>query len=310
MQSALPTSTSNLPRNEVAADSDMPVALTVLLPAFNEEAALGPVVTEVRRVMAAIGSNYEILVVDDASTDGTAAQARALGARLVSRAQQGGSGASRKTGVLAARGEIILMMDADGTYDAEDFPKLLEHFPAWDQVNGARVSEEGTLKALRVPAKWMIRQVACLLAGRRIPDLNTGMKAFKREPMLRYLWVVPDGFSCVTSMTLAFLTNGHPVRWVRVNYRPRIGRSKFRPLRDGTRYLITVVRMITYFRPLRVFGPMALLLFVTSALKAAHDLQVVGAGLQESTIVLSVAALMVLVLGLLADLIVAQKRLS
>lgn len=309
MQSAVGPNATSLPRNEVTAESTQPVAVTILLPAFNEEAALTPVVEEIRRVLSAQPISYEILVVDDASSDATAARATSLGVRLVRRAQQGGSGASRKTGVKAARGEIIVMLDADGTYDAADIPKLLEHFPAWDQVNGDRATEEGYWKVLRVPAKWMIRQLACLLAGRYIPDLNTGLKAFKREPMMRYLWVVPDGFSCVTSMTLAFMTNGHPVRWVRVNYRPRIGESKFRPVRDGTRYLVTVVRMITYFRPLRVFGPLALALLLGSGAKAWHDLEVVNSGLQESTIIMSVGALLVLILGLLADLIVAQKRL-
>lgn len=301
---------ADIPTTEVAATDQRTVDITVLLPAWNEEAAVGPVIREVRAVMAGRTENYEILLIDDASTDGTAATAEALGARVVRRALQGGSGASRKTGVREARGPLIVMMDTDGSYDAADIPKLLALFPRWDQVNGDRASEKGTLKALRVPAKWFIRRVAILLAGRHIPDLNTGLKAFKREPMLRYLWVVPDGFSCVTSMTLAFMTNGQAVTWVPVNYRPRIGVSKFRPFRDGARYLATVVRMVTYFRPLRVFGPLGLLLIAGSVAKGVHDLAVVEKGLQESTIVLSVGGLLVLLLGLLADLIVAQKKLQ
>jgi glycosyltransferase involved in cell wall biosynthesis len=298
------------PASEVPAGDPRPVDVTILLPAWNEEAAVGPVIREVRAAMTQRRESYEILLVDDASQDGTAAAATALGARVVRRTQQGGSGAARKTGVREARGSIIVMMDTDGSYDAADIPKVLDRFPAWDQVNGDRASEKGTLKALRVPAKWCIRQLACFLAGRHIPDLNTGLKAFKREPMLRYLWVVPDGFSCVTSMTLAFMTNGHAVCWVPINYRPRIGISKFHPIKDSARYLTTVVRMVTYFKPLRVFGPLGLLLLLGSVAKAAHDLLVIEKGLQESTIILSVAGLLVLLLGLLADLIVAQKKLS
>src|SRR5690606_28327430 len=118
-------------------------------------------------------------------------------------------------------------------------------------------SEQGTHKFFRVPAKWFIRKFAIYLSGTPIPDLNTGLKAFKRSVMLRYLWLMPDGFSCVTSMTLAFLTNGHPVKYVSTPYYKRIGVSKFHPLKDTAKYMATVLRMCAYFRPLRVFGPLA-----------------------------------------------------
>ena len=134
---------------------------------------------------------------------------------------------------------------------------MLPHFPAYDQVNGARTSEQGTLPWLRRPAKWFIRKLACYLTGHKIPDLNTGLKAFKRDAMLPWLWVVPDGFSCVTTMTLAFLTNGYAVKYVPTPYRPRIGRSKFHPIKDTLSYLSTVLRMVLYFRPLKVFLPLS-----------------------------------------------------
>ena len=298
------------PAFEVGPEEERAVEVTVLLPAYNEEAAMEPVISEIREVMGEGPHVYEILVVDDQSTDDTAAIAEALGTRVVRRPLNGGSGASRKTGTRAARGEIIVMLDADGTYVAAGIPELLAHFPEYDQVNGARRTEEGTIKWLRVPAKWAIRMLACYLARTHIPDLNTGLKAFKREPMLRYLWVVPDGFSCVTSMTLAFLTNGHAVKYIDVDYRKRIGKSKFHPVKDTRRYLTTVVRMVMYFRPLRVFGPFAGLLFLLTVLKAIYDVSVVAAGLQESTLIMAMTSVIVLTTGMLADLIVAQRRLG
>src|SRR5688572_23244287 len=123
------------------------------------------------------------------------------------------------------------MLDADGSYDCKEIPRLLALLDRFEQVNGARTSEQGTTRWLRQPTKWAIRTLASYLTGRAIPDLNTGLKAFRRSTMLRYLHLMPHGFSCVSTMTLAFLTNDHPTTWVPVEYRPRIGKSKFRPVR-------------------------------------------------------------------------------
>jgi glycosyltransferase involved in cell wall biosynthesis len=285
------------------------VDLSVVLPCYDEQDAIGPVIGELRGALAGWDGTWEILVVDDGSTDASVARAEACGVRVVRRAENAGAGAARRTGIREARGRWVAMMDADGSYVPKHLPELLSFLPEWDQVNGARTSEQGTLPWLRAPAKWLIRKLAEWIAGRRIPDLNTGMKVFKREPMLRYLWAIPDGFSCVSSMTLAFLCNGHPVRWVPVEYRPRIGRSKFHPVRDAAQYLATVVRIVTYFRPLRVFMPLALALGALGVGRGLYDWGVSPAGtLQEADIVLMLAAVMVGAMGLLADLIVAQRR--
>lgn len=287
-----------------------PPDVTILLPAYNEAEAIAQVIAEVRAVLDGADIAHEILVVDDCSTDGTAQLAADAGARVERHAMNLGSGAARRTGILAARGRIVVMMDADGSYDPATIPEMLRHFPAFDQVNGARDREMGTLRPLRASAKWVIRKIAEYLAGRRIPDLNTGLKAFKRDVMLQYLWVLPDGFSCVTTMTLAFLTAGHPVHYVPTVYRRRIGQSKFRPVRDTANYLHTVLRMITFFRPMRVYGPVALLLLGIGAFMSAYH--VFGRpdkpSLEESDIVLLCAGIIVGAIGLLADLIVASRR--
>lgn len=290
---------------------DEPLDLSVILPCFNEQEAIAPVVGEIRQALAGWPGTWELMVVDDASSDDTVARARALDVRVVSRPENGGAGAARKTGIAHARGELIAMLDADGTYVAAHLPELLAYFPRYDQVNGARTSEQGTMKLLRTPAKWSIRKLAQWVSRKRIPDLNTGMKVFKRDLMKRYVWAIPDGFSCVTSMSLAFLCNGHAVRYVPVEYRKRIGKSKFHPVRDTASYLTTVLRVVMYFRPLRVFGPLALLLIGLAIVKGAWDWGFSRARtLQESDIILAVAGVVVLSLGLLADLIVAQRRAS
>lgn len=282
--------------------------VTILMPCYNEAEALPSVVAEIRVAMKDAGFSYEILVVDDQSSDNSVAVAEGLGCRVIRRKLRRGAGAARKTGILAAAGKVIVMLDADGTYVAGDIPKMLAYFPEYDQVNGARTSEQGTWALLRMPAKWLIRLLASYLAKYPIPDLNTGLKAFKREPMLGYLWTIPDGFSCVSSMTLAFLCNGHAVKYIPTEYRKRIGRSKFHPVKDTYNYIVTVFRLITYFEPLRVFFPAAMLLILGGILKSLHDYYFVLGRLQLSDIILIVTGVVVGFQGLLADLIVAQAR--
>jgi glycosyltransferase involved in cell wall biosynthesis len=297
-----------------AAEVAAPWQLTVLLPAYNEQDAVRQVLQEVVEALAQESIRYEILVVDDGSTDGTAELAEDFAAscwhcpvRVVRCPENRGAGAARKVGIRHARGEIIVMLDADGSYPAAPIPELLSHFPAYDQVNGARTSEQGTLPWLRLPAKWLIRKLASYLTGHKIPDLNTGLKAFKREAMLPWLWVVPNGFSCVTTMTLAFLTNGYAVKYVPVEYRPRIGKSKFHPIKDTIAYLSTVLRMVLYFRPLKVFLPLSGLVIGAGILKSVLSFLVTGS-MQESDIVILVAGFMTCMLGLLAEVIVAHHR--
>jgi len=281
--------------------------VSVVLPSYNEELAIGKVIDDINQVMLQAKYDYEILVVDDHSTDQTAKIADDRGVRVIRRSVNAGAGAARRTGIRAATGDVIVMLDADGTYECKDIPKLLEHFPAFDQVNGARTSEKGTLKFLRFPAKWIIRQLACYLTGVNIPDLNTGLKAFKRDVMLKYLWVLPDGFSCVTTMTLAFLCNGYAVKYIPTDYHPRIGLSKFHPIRDTANYINVIVRMVMYFKPLRVFLPASGILFLAAILKTIESVMDTGT-MQESDIIIFMTAIMVFSLGLIADLIVAHRK--
>ncbi|CAN5247038.1 N/A [soil metagenome] len=287
-----------------------PGFISIVLPCYNEEKAVAKVVGQVRHVMTGTGRPFEILVIDDASTDRTAEiVARMPDVRIITHAINQGSGASRRTGTINARGEIIVMLDADGTYEARTIPKMLDLFPEYDQVNGARTSEKGTLKFIRMPTKWILRQLAIYISGHHIPDLNTGLKAYKRDVMLKYLWVLPDGFSCVTSMTLAFLTNGHPVKYVSTPYYKRIGKSKFHPVHDTAKYLTTILRVMTFFRPLRVYLPVALLMIGGGILKSFFDFFLLAKhSLQESDIILICVGVLLGGVGLLAELIVAQSR--
>ncbi|HSK91145.1 MAG TPA: glycosyltransferase family 2 protein [Euzebyales bacterium] len=285
--------------------------VTVVLPAYNEA---GHVVAEVDRITAALKAtdySFEILVIDDGSTDGTGDQVAGLPfVRLLRFPTNRGSGTARRIGTMEAYGRYVVWTDADMTYPNERIPELIDRLVAGDvhQVVGARTSEEGTLKFLRVPAKWLIRRLAEYLSQSRIPDLNSGLRAFSKEHAQPYLGLLPTGFSCVTTITLAFLANGLIVQYVPIAYAPREGRSHFHPVKDAYRYILQVVRMVTFFEPLRVFGPVALTLLTVGTGKIIFDVMTKSLRITTNAVLLLLSGLILFSLGLLADLIVRTNR--
>jgi glycosyltransferase involved in cell wall biosynthesis len=287
------------------------VLVSVVIPMYNEQEAITEELQTVLETMDGSGLPYEIIVVDDGSSDRSPEIAQGFeGVHVIRHPYNRGVGAARSTGLKAARGDIVVMTDADGTYPDRDIPKLLARIldEGFDMVIGARRSEEGTLRWLRSPAKWFIRQLASYLMNIAIPDLNSGLRAFRRDIALRYLNILPTTHSWVSTITLAFLSDRHPVTWVPIDYFPRKGRSTFHPIGDTYNYLTLVVRTTTYFRPLKVFLPIALVLSVLGIVKAIYDV-VVWRALQESELLMITAGFMVGMMGLLADLIVAQHRI-
>lgn len=284
------------------------VQLSVVLPAFNEQAAVSSVLAELAEVLSTAVQSFELIVVDDGSQDDTAILAERAGAIVIRRPERGGYGAAVKTGIRAAYGAWVALLDADGSYDPKALPGLLALLPAYDQASGARINECGSMAYARRPAKWLITKLAEWISGQRIMDLNSGMKVFKRGPALGYLWTLPDGFSASTSLTLAFLCDGRLVAYVPVPYRPRIGRSKFHALHDTLRYLATIGRMILYFRPLRVFLPLAAAVLLVSVPLAVWHMLYSPRGLHDADVILLSLAVLTGSFGLLAELIVAQRR--
>jgi glycosyltransferase involved in cell wall biosynthesis len=285
------------------------VDVSVVLPVFNEA---GHVVDEIKRIRAGLersAHRFEIIVVDDGSTDGSADQvATQPDVRLIRFRRNRGTGTARRAGTEAARGDIVVWTDADMTYPNEDIARLVDALDGWDQVVGARTSEHGTARALRVPAKWFMRRLASHLTETPIPDLNSGFRAFRRSVGEQFLHLLPAGFSCVSTMTLAFLSNGYGVRHVPIAYADRSGRSKFRWWSDSRRYLTQVIRMIMTFNPLRVFMPLGLLLGGAGTAKLAYDLVDHPYRVATDTLLVLFAALQVVVVGLLADLVVRLSR--
>ena len=228
-----------------------PPSVSVIIPAYNEEEAIGPLVAEVKKA----GRWREVLVVDDASTDRTAERAEAAGARVVRHPYNKGNGAAVKTGVREARGEAVLLMDGDGQHDPADMSRLAEPLGVYDMVIGARAAaDQAPVRAL---GNAIFNRLASWLTGRPIPDLTSGFRAARRDRMLEVLPLLPNGFSYPTTSCLAFLKAGHNVAFVSVTARAGTGRSKIRAARDGVRFLLIILKIITLYSPLKIFFPLS-----------------------------------------------------
>lgn len=285
------------------------VDVSIVLPVYNEVGHLQDEIKRIRTAMDASSYSYEIIAVDDGSTDGSGDELRRIeGIRLLQFAQNRGSGSARRAGTAAARGAVVVWSDVDMTYPNDRIPELVGAMAGFDQVVGARTSEKGTVRLLRTPAKWFIRKLASYLTGVAIPDLNSGFRAFRRSVGAQFLYLLPRGFSCVTTLTMTFLTNGYSVRYVPIDYAARAGTSKFHWWADTRRYLLQVVRLVLMYEPLRVFGPAASLVGVVGAGKLVYDVVAKDFRIATNTIVILGLASALALVGLLADLLVQLNR--
>lgn len=233
-----------------------PAQVSVVIPAYNEEGAIAEVVGRVK----AHGGWREVLVVDDGSSDATAERAAAAGARVVRHPYNKGNGAAVKTGIREAQGEFVLLMDADGQHDPEDMHRLIVPLGVHDMVIGARAGKDQT--ATRAFGNALYRGLASWLTSRPIPDLTSGFRAARRERLLEILHLLPNGFSYPTTSCLAFLKAGYNVAFEPVKARPRVGSSKIRVARDGVKFFLIILKIVTLYSPLKVFFPISAVSFL------------------------------------------------
>jgi len=285
--------------------------VSVVLPVYNERGHVRDEIDRIRRALTASPYSFEIIVVDDGSDDGSEAELPAIeGIRLIRYNRNRGTGAARRTGTTAARGRVVVWTDADMSYPNDEIPMLVKELDGHDQVVGARRTEEGTQRLLRVPAKWFIRKLASYLTETHIPDLNSGLRAFRRSVGMQYVHQLPAGFSCVTTLTMSFLANGYSVKYVPIDYRPRAGKSKFHWWRDTKRYILQVVRLTLSYNPLKVFLPIGLVLLGVGLGKLVYDWVEKDFRLAANTLLILFASLQAITVGLLADLVVRATKPS
>lgn len=275
----------------------------MVIPAYNEEQGIGKVLEDLKERLKELDIPREFIVVDDGSTDGTKEVLSTIESIRVIRHQRNmGYGAAIKTGMEEARYEWVGITDADGTYPNGKIPELLSAMGENDMVVGARVGKGVSIPWVRRPAKWILSQLANYLAQQKIPDLNSGLRIFKKQAAECFLKILPDRFSFTTTITLAMLSNNYKVLFVPIDYHPRTGKSKIRPLYDTMNFLQLIVRTILYFDPLRIFLPVGTGLLLTSTTLFVLRL-IKGGGYGVTIPMFLLAGIQVLAIGMLADLI-------
>lgn len=275
-------------------------SLSIVIPAKNEAAAIGGVVAAARRHYP----DAEIIVVDDGSTDETATVAAAAGATVVRHPESLGNGAAVKAGARVASGDIIAFMDGDGQHDAGEFNRLLAKLDeGFDMVIGARRSGSHA-NVGRLWANGIYNVVASWLTGRPIPDLTSGFRVVRADLFKRFLYLLPNGFSYPTTITMAFLRAGFPIRFEPIPVAKRIGKSHIRPIRDGVRFMVIIFKIATLYSPLKIFLPISGLFFATGLGYYIYTYVTAGRFTNMSLLVFS-ASVIIFLIGLISEQITA-----
>jgi glycosyltransferase involved in cell wall biosynthesis len=278
-----------------------PSAVSIVIPAYNEADVIGEVVG----ALNAAARWHEVIVVDDGSRDGTGAAATSAGAIVVAHPYNKGNGAAVKSGIRRATGEFVLILDGDGQHRPEDARRLVSRLGEYDLVIGARSATTQASRARRV-GNAALNQLATYLTGREIPDLTSGFRGARRECLREFIHLLPNGFSTPTTTTLAFLKAGYNVAFEPVEARSRVGQSKIRFARDGAKFLIIILKIITLFSPLRIFLPISIASFL---LGTAYALWTIAtqSHVTNSSVLLIMLAVIVFLVGLVSEQISALR---
>jgi glycosyltransferase involved in cell wall biosynthesis len=281
--------------------------ISIVIPVYNEAESVARVIDEVHVAMHAVSEPYEIIVVDDGSTDNSAAVLRhRADITLLSHGVNRGYGRALKTAIAHAGGEWIAICDADATYPVSALSSLLEARKDNDMVVGSRTQTRNISRPRRV-GQWILKRMVHALVRVQVPDLNSGFRVFRRELAEEFWGLLPDGFSFTTTITVASLSAQRDVVYVPIDYHKRVGKSSIHPVKDFHNFMMLIIMTATYFRPLKFYVPVAYVLFALGILRALRDIFVLDrlAGLSA---VLLVLAVQVWFFGLLADIVVKRSE--
>ena len=278
-----------------------PSAVSVVVPAFNEAGGIEEVVS----ALAKAGPWREIIVVDDGSTDATAERAAAAGAVVVRHPYNKGNGAAVKSGIRRATGEFVMIIDGDGQHRADDARRIVSRLGEYDLVIGARAATTQATLVRRL-GNAALNGFASYLTGRSIPDLTSGFRGARRECLLEFLHLLPNGFSTPTTTTLAFIKAGYSVAFEPTEARQRVGNSKIKLARDGAKFLMIILKIVTIFSPLRVFLPISLTSFAVGMAYALWTIYY-QSHVTNSSVLLIMLAVIVFLVGLVSEQISALR---
>jgi glycosyltransferase involved in cell wall biosynthesis len=283
------------------AETNRKPAVTVVLPAFNEAEVVGKTVKRIRE----LHPDFEILVVDDGSTDSTMQAAMDAGANVWPHPYNMGNGAAVKSGLRAARGDYVVLMDADGQHDPADIARLLEYADRFDMVVGARTKASKT-KAHRNLANSIYNRFASYVTKFKIEDLTSGFRVMRRATVEQYIYLLPNTFSYPSTITMAYLRSGRSVTYVPIETARRVGKSKIKLVRDGTRFLLIITKIATLFAPLRIFMPVSLVFFLLGLGYYAFTYLTQGRFTNMSALLLN-SAVIVFLIGLVSEQVTQLK---
>ena len=282
--------------------------ISIIIPVYNEEKAIRRTIEDIKRAIKNLKEHINIIIVNDGSTDKTAEILSTIkGIKIINFPKNKGYGTSLKTAIKNTTSYYILIIDGDGTYPASSIPALINYSKKYDMVVGARTGKKVRIPFFRKPAKWFLKRFAEYLARTKIPDLNSGLRIFKRDIALRFMNLFPNGFSFTTTLTLACLTNDYSVKYMPINYFKRKGKSAIHPIKDFMGFVNLIFMLTIFFKPLNVFIPISILIFIAGVLKLIRDFILLDSfGLGGAMAIL--AAIQIAFLGILAELVI--KRTS
>jgi len=283
--------------------------ISVIIPVYNEKNAVKQVVTELHKTLRANNIEYEIITVNDGSTDGSLETLNEMtDIKVIHHPYNKGYGTALKTGIKNAQYDYVCIIDADNTYPIEAILKMREHIPVYDMVIGARIGLNVEIPFMKKFAKIFITKLANYLVGTQIPDLNSGLRIFKKDIAKLYMNILPAGFSFTTTITCAMMTSDYFVKFLPIDYYSRTGESKIRPF-HAIEFFLLVMRLIMYFKPLKMFIPVSAILFVIGILRSVYTIYRDFAIHQLSLIVI-LSALMIFLIGLMADMFVKSRGIN
>ncbi|HEX2915583.1 MAG TPA: glycosyltransferase family 2 protein [Chloroflexia bacterium] len=277
--------------------------LTIVIPAYNEEDTIGNLVRRIRSSKP----RCEIIVVDDGSTDRTSLEAEAAGARAVRHPYNKGNGASVKTGIWAAHGEVIQLLDADGQHSPEDIDRLLEYIGTYDLVVGARTPDSDSERH-RDLGNWVFRTLASYLVEMKVPDPTSGFRCFKRDKVMEFIHLLPNRYSYPTTTTMSFIKAGYNVKHVPIKaHRRQGGKSHIRPFRDGIKFITIILRMITLFNPIKIFMPLAGVWFTLGLVYGLANFFLANGKIPNGAVLLISISVLIFLSGLISEQIAALR---
>ena len=283
------------------------INVSIVIPCYNEAGGVTDSLNEVCKALRK-HDDFEIITVNDGSLDETPAILDKYAAhnsfvRVIHNESNIGYGGSLKRGIREAKGDVIVITDSDGTYPASFIPELLEELKKYDMAVGARIGQNVQVPLVRRPAKWVLLCYARWMARADIKDLNSGLRAFRKQDALRFFPLLPEGFSFTSTITLAMHVNSMRVAYLPINYRKRIGQSSIRPMRDTLAFFSLILRTTMYFRPLQVFGTLSGFLLASAIGVGVAGKFLLGEVPDVATVSLVSTSLIFLGLGLIGDLV-------